>query len=101
MRRVVKKNPRIKAVRTLYITDQATLEAPEVQDLAAKGHTVIADIKPPDVLVLGEQCRMVRPETRKYVALALKELGKVEVSIETSSTVEEEEEDDELSHDGV
>ena len=102
MRRVVKKNPRTKAVRTLYITDQATLEASEVQDLAAKGHTVITDIKPADALVLGRQCRMVRQETIKYVGLALKELGKVEGVIKVDSTIEEEDDDaDELSNDGL
>ena len=48
-------------------------------------------------LVIGRACRMVIPETIKYVGLALKELGKIEVAIENDlpALLYEEEEVDE------
>ena len=70
---------RTRTPQTLYVTDQATLDAPETQALAAKGHTIIAELKPLDVLVVGVQCRMVRAETIKYLGLAVKELDRKSV----------------------
>ena len=65
--------------RTLLVTDESLRASAEIQVLAAKGHTILAweqagNMIQPD-LILGPNCRMVTPETVKYVGLALKELG--------------------------
>jgi len=66
--------------RTLLITDDALAGTAEVKALAAKGHTIKRwedySAAPRPDLFLGYDCRMVRPETVKYLALALLELGK-------------------------
>lgn len=96
---VVGKTPRPK---TLCITDAALRETKEIQALAAKGHKILAwedmgNLVQPD-LILGPNCRMVTPETVKYVALALKELGKASKPVLEDVTLEPEpsttEEDD-------
>ena len=40
-------------------------------------------------LILGPNCRMVTPETVKYVGLALKELGKARKVLEGQTVKEE------------
>lgn len=107
------KTPRPKV---LCITDPVLRAAPEVQALAAKGHTIVAwgmdmiladsdgrsmGLLLPD-LILGPNCRMVTADTIKYVALALKELGKASKPVLATQTMElpmevAEEDDDELS----
>ena len=80
--------------RTIYVTDKALLETKEFKALEEKGHHLFYDPKPLDTLVLGPNCRMVMPETLKYVELALKELGKVEVRIEDDSPSSSDEEEE-------
>ena len=94
--------------KTLCVTDLALRETKEIQALAAKGHTILSweqvgNMTQPD-LILGPNCRMVTPETVKYVALALKELGKVSkpvlehVTLEPEPSTREEDDDAETEH---
>ena len=94
-----------KSPKTIVVTDKAAFNSKEVQALKEKGHTLFlmeqfyagrGDYVSFD-LVIGRACRMVIPETIKYVGLALKELGKVEVVIENDlpALLYEEEEVDE------
>ena len=94
-----------KSPKTIVVTDKATFNSKEVQALKEKGHTLFlmekfytgkGDYVSFD-LIIGRVCRMVIPETVKYVPLALKELGKIEVVIEgdPSDLLLEEEEVDE------
>jgi hypothetical protein len=92
--------------RTLCITDAGLRATKEVQDLEAKGHKILSweetgNLVQPD-LILGPNCRMVTPETVKYVGLALKELGKASKPVLETQTLavekpETKEDDDELS----
>ena len=93
-----------KSPKTIVVTDKATFNSKEVQALKEKGHTLFLMEQfyagqggyVSFDLVIGRVCRMVIPETIKYVGLALKELGKVEVAIEDDppDMLYEEEEDD-------
>ena len=81
--------------KTLCVTDGALRATPEVQALDAKGHKVLSweecgNLVQPD-LILGPNCRMVTPETVKYVALALKELNKAARTVLEGQTVAVEE----------
>ena len=79
-----------KSPKTIVVTDKATFNSKEVQALREKGHKLYLmegfyigqEVYESFDLVIGRVCRMVIPETIKYVELALKELGKVEVVIE-------------------
>ena len=94
-----------KSPKTIVVTDKATFNSKEVQALKEKGHTLFLmeqfytgqGAYVSFDLVIGRACRMVIPETIKYVGLALKELGKVEVVIEDDlpALLYEEEEVDE------
>jgi len=94
--------------RVLCVTDAGLRASKEIKALEAKGHRILSweetgNLVQPD-LILGPNCRMVVLETVKYVALALKELGKpvkevlagqsIEAAAETAA---KEEDDDELS----
>ena len=95
-----------KSLKTIVVTDKATFNSKEVQALKEKGHTFFlmeqfytgqGNYVSFD-LILGRACRMVMPETIKYVGLALKELGKVEVVIEDGPPdLSYEEEEDEAT----
>ena len=94
-----------KSPKTIVVTDKATFNSKEVQALKEKGHTLFLMEQfhtgqggyVSFDLVIGRACRMVLPETIKYVELALKELGKVEVVMEDDlpALLYEEEEVDE------
>ena len=92
--------------RTLCVKDAGLRATKEVQDLEAKGHKILSweetgNLVQPD-LILGPNCRMVTPETVKYVALALKELGKASKPVLETQTLaveqtpEPKEDDDEI-----
>ena len=79
--------------RTLLVTDESLRQTAAVQALAAKGHHILSwaqvgNMIQPD-LILGPNCRMVTPETVKYVGLALKELGKARKVLEGQTVKEE------------
>jgi hypothetical protein len=81
-----------KLQRVLCVTDSILRAHPAIQALAAKGHTILAweemgNLVQPD-LILGPNCRMVTQDTIKYVALALKELGKASKPVLATQTLE-------------
>jgi hypothetical protein len=90
--------------KTLCVTDAGLRATKEVQALEAKGYKILSweetgNLIQPD-LILGPNCRMVTPETVKYVALALKELNKAAKSVLETQTLaaedpEAKEDDDE------